>query len=322
MRRALKLVLATLGLMAGAAALLVWDSIARADRALDANEARLATEIAALRARYPRKAEGFRFEMGHAGHDADKQPVTEALSRRIHYPFERLTADQIVESLATIESTLHEGGYEIVMYRRHVESKALRELCRAVREEKEPRRIAEALDRILALHPTVPDIVDGEHLLDRREVLNVIRRRSDPTRILRRRPGWKELFSWKILVAKALVQVDDFAREIHATDPQPFWSEKWHELPDDPPDTLVRSRLRSWAEVPREEETRLRADGTFTRVVVALCRYKAEKGRVAEKLEDLVPEFLPQIPEPVIHRKRFQYADGTLWGYGTDLTWP
>jgi hypothetical protein len=53
MKKAWRFCLAILGTMSAVAGLVVWDSIARAERAIEANEARLAAEIAELRAKYP-----------------------------------------------------------------------------------------------------------------------------------------------------------------------------------------------------------------------------------------------------------------------------
>ncbi|MBI3856106.1 MAG: hypothetical protein HY293_10500 [Planctomycetes bacterium] len=222
MRKAWKWILLLLGVLLASAGLLVWDANARAARVIEAYEARLKADIAALRARFeviPRTPDEdvLRFEMGHSGQGAVRNEVFASLrrnasSRAGSSPLE------ILGVLGKYELTLREGGYRVCSRRTDDEAAALRLLRSTLvdrpMEPHELRRIADGVDWLRSLRPSLADLVGAESALDRAEILNVFRLKQDPFGMIRKGPGWRELFSWRIRIAKSLALLDDSAREL------------------------------------------------------------------------------------------------------------
>jgi hypothetical protein len=208
-RRKIALILAAVPTVAVAG---LWvDTYSRAVAAIRAEEARLAKDIAAARLRRSPENPAFPFEEGH--------------SRQLSAPGRRLafalaggsvksSFAQALADLARLQDRLGEGGYACEYYRSYAETNALYRIRLAARDEEPEPAVAEALDRLDQRRPTLAEIVAGEHLLDRAEVLRVLRRTEDPFSMILRPPGWRELFSWRIHVARILRELDDHHREM------------------------------------------------------------------------------------------------------------
>src|SRR4030095_11637625 len=82
-------------------------------------------------------------------------------------------------------------------------------------QQSEPSRLremAKALEELFNSRISSSDIFAAEYILDRIDVLRVLHEKNDARGVFRRGPGWRELFSWKILVAKIFNQL----REQHS----------------------------------------------------------------------------------------------------------
>jgi hypothetical protein len=310
--RAVKIVLLSLGALAGIVGLFVWDTVSRAERAIEENESRLAADIAALRARYPSRKpleHALTFEMGHrrqiyATSDLKALPSPAGLPGS---PGELLAAAKLTEEL------LHEGGYSALLRRGSVAIPAVRLIRKAMQKNRftpdDYRRFAADIDALLAFQPTDEEIVQGEQFLDRRDVLDVIRGRSDPSGALRRRPGWKELFSWRVLVAKALAQLDDAVRDVQAKRSVDLRL-------DDPPETVAVTWIRRSSTLLPYSALRIRGEWIFTRAVVAIAGFKAATGRLPATLDEA------GVAVRETGNRRLRYSEGRLTMSETALSWP
>jgi hypothetical protein len=55
---------------------------------------------------------------------------------------------------------------------------------------------------------------------------------------------------------------------------------------------------------------------TLMRVATAIAWYESEKGQAPEKLEDLVPRYLPRVPACPLTGLPLGYRDGAVWSPG------
>ena len=206
MKRAWKWVAALVGIPALCVVAFWIDATSRAEAAIRAEEERLAKDIAAFRARLPAPQDpAAPAEKGHASRKLASEPALEAKS-----------ADEVLARLGTLRRRFTEGGFQVDWIRTYAERGCLirlRDLAKHARPE-EKARIAAALDPLEAARPTFEDVLTGEHLLDRVEVLRVYRQKEDRLPIMARGPDWRELFSWRILIARTLRELDDQHREM------------------------------------------------------------------------------------------------------------
>jgi len=210
MKRALKIVLLSVGAVAGIVGLFFWDTISRADAAIRDEEERIARDIAAARSRRPAGHPIFPFEDGHAG--AKSASRWSAATTIVKEPWTE-TAEQVIADLEVLQDRLGEGGYQAQFFRGTGEMRCLVRLLDLLKAGQDLRPLAEQLHRIEKNRPSLRDIVDGEHLLDRVEVIRVLRRKEDPTCMILRPPGWREAFSWRVHIAKILRELDDHYRD-------------------------------------------------------------------------------------------------------------
>jgi len=347
MKRALKWILLLAGLPALAVGLLAADTYRRAVHAIELQESRLRADIAALRARLrsttllqgrdlspqvlerlPCPARRFAataehtvpVEQGHTGQDEQlRLRLSEivGLSTRTQA---MQTVEGVLTSFAVSESCFREGGYE-ARNRRHFYDLRILEalhllLVQPGVDAAALRQVSSALEQLIERRPLPGDILEGEYLLDRAEVLRVIPTQSDPHCMLLEPPGVRESFSWRILTVKALNQLDDRYRELRKLDAASDvdWENAVKEfglrIRHEP--AYTRSALCSGATSALQAERLALCRWRFAQVATLVALFQAEKGREPRDLSELVPEYLPEPPINPYNGKPFDYQDGAL----------
>jgi hypothetical protein len=347
-RKAWKWTLAAVGIPALCFAALGVDSYHRANSAIADHDQRLAKDIAAYRAAIkpkrvvdpipsaqalkrlpcPRSLVGKPppdvLNLGHSGIRSMSSNVYGELrdaevERSMFTPREkRLSGDEVITALALTHRTLSEGGYALSTCVYSYEDDAMDRLRDIVdlpegpkRKADELRRLGSALDDLVPRRLPLQQIQWGEHLMDRAEVLNVLHKKADPLCFIRRGPGWKEFFSWRILIAKCLNQLEDRHRRLRELDPLPpaEWKAALQEIHHET--DLTESRLIGGAVGARRRELKALLDYTVVRTGVAIVLFKIERRR-EPRLEDLVPDYLPRLPRNPFDDVPFEYENQRL----------
>jgi hypothetical protein len=303
------------------------DSYHRAVTAIAAHDARLAKDIAAQRARQGAAVNtGGVFEGGHSA----KFASWTALGQR---PPIDLPADSPVRphlaDVAAAQNFYRETGYAAAT--QYWEGHHLAKIKSVLSSTShhlsaaELRDFLERFDRVASTRPTLADHITGEHLLDRAEVLNVLHRKEDRYCMIRRPPGWREFFSWRIMIAKALNELDDLYREMMPIASLPYSEAMKVAVPvssnDEEPDLRSRTYLRGSAHRMVQYAAGHACTWDFTRVAIALCRFQAEKGRAPRDLQELVPEYLARMPASPFNDAPYEYQNGELRDGATTATW-
>jgi len=362
MKRTLKWTLLLLGVPALIVGGVAVDSRRRALHVIEAQEQRLQSDIAALRARrrhsrlldgrdlssldrLPCPSDSFTghglleigTEQGHSGQDSLKatrlQEMTTVAVRAGRHPTP-LRPDEILTVFAVTERCFSEGGFEAYAARRFFDTRALDALGQALVQPgvgvAELERIRSALDELLAARPPIDDILEQEHLLDRTEVLRVYTTRSDGHAMMLQGPGVAEGFSWRVLVVKALNQLDDRRGELLQAKSASLeaWEKKARELGlrVQQEGAYTRSNLVTNAESIIDAERRALGHWRFAQVAAAIALFQAEKRREPGSLQDLVPDYFAELPVNPYDGKPFDYRDGTLRttasSAGPSFAWP
>ncbi|MBI3856108.1 MAG: hypothetical protein HY293_10510 [Planctomycetes bacterium] len=316
MKRAWKVVLAVVGIPALCFGLLAADSYYRAQAAIATQDELLARDIAALRTRNPSPRKGIStLEEGHSA------PTTDGIRANLISLVLRVpnsdSGEGLLSYLAGADDQLREGGYRNEYYRHYSETRTLERLRKILEskplEAKELRRFRDLLDRIEASRPSLADIVTGEYLLDRAEVLNVLHQKRDPYCMITRPPGWREFFSWRIMIAKALVELDDVHRQVLdlAKEERRMTNESLR----------TRTSLQSSVGGVFDRERTGRAAWAFTRLALALSLFQAEQGRDPTELKELVPEYLAELPHSPLDGDSYLFRTGVLHDVRAGLAW-
>jgi hypothetical protein len=335
MNKAWKTALAIATLIVLAIGMLAGDGIRRAKNALELRGERLRDEIASLRAQ-PHSVDLLRTITLDSGAMKDLSPEARKMAassdHRLHYeqglfdqykflhgpPLalgsvfnsrkESWTPATVIAVLNISQEAFREGGYEACLFRQYHELTALKHwkdlLCNTPGDPSELRRVHDALGQLLATRPTVEEVHRGEILLLKICLLNVLRNRQDGEGLFRRGPCWREFYSWRILMVKALDQLDD--AEGGAGDPH----------------------LRGGFRLEDEDikEVTVLDQWKLARIATAIALYRADKGADVATLQDLVPGFLPELPKvgadslpPVIELFRHRLPDDEA---SNSQSWP
>jgi hypothetical protein len=359
MKRVLKWSLVFVGVPSLAGGFLCLDSNRRAENVLDLEGARLKTEIAALRARrrttsllggrelsekdldrlpcprFDREATQTGYELGHTGQDSLSSFRRSEIRRVSRLPSGGpRSARGLIATLAATERCFPEGGFEAYYARRFFDLKALEDVGEFLRQPgvdiPELRQILAALDQILAARPRLEDVLEGEHLLDRAEVLGVIRSHRDGHGMMLVSPGVTNLLSWKVLGVKVLYQLEDLYRELLRSKSESIseWQKKAQErgLAVAREGVYTRSNLCTYAAALLESERQILCRWSFARLAVGIALYQAQHAREPDDLRDLVPEFFPELPMNPYNGQPFEYRSGALRTKGStsgpQIEWP
>lgn len=303
MSRAWKWVLGLVGISAASVGILAFDTYQRALRAIEAEEARLRDDIAAYRARWPAaRSPGLALEAGHA-------------DTRFPDPLRRSRGWLALRILEGAERDSFECGYARYEWRRVQDTATLSELRDALTDPELRRadlqRVSLTLQQILARRTTVADLIEAESLRDRAELLKNLRNGSGDE-FLTSAPGWKELFSWRILVVKALRQLEERKKELTTlkSDSLADWESSARDfglrIRHEP--AYTRSTLCSYAAGQLQAERQSLLHWKFSQVATRIALFSAENHRVPADLEELGLE----IPDSPYDGEPFEYRDGVL----------
>lgn len=323
-----KWVLAAVGVPAIAIAVLWVDSCYRAVAAIRAEDRRLADDIAAFRARLKPSPGAVhfksRYQLDH-GHSA-RRPLLfpdEAFRLlggdfqilRLPETFSGLSTAKAVDALAATEEGLQEGGFLKVDQGRYWQGILLELLRRRISppglRAEELLRLAEQMDRMLASRLSFAQILDAQLLLERAEVLRVIHLREDPGHFIRKPPGWKDWFSWRIHIVNCLKELDDRHRFLRGEEGEPM--RNWfHGIDLKVPELEETCSDFQEASGALRSESETIANWRFTRAALALAIFRAEHGALPKSLDELVPSLLPGIPLHPFDDSPLTYENGIL----------
>lgn len=134
--------------------------------------------------------------------------------------------------------------------------------------------------------------------------------------------GWRYFFSRKFVMADALPIIERFFKGIEGLRRlSPCqWEEESQRIRDEASrdknpvvELLIPALVKA---VQREKIARMNL--ALMRVATALAWYEAEKGAPPPALGDLVPRYLPKVPECPLTGKPFGYTPGKVWSFGVD----
>lgn len=324
MKKAWKWLLGAIGVPVVCLGLLVLDAHRRAGAIIREADAALARDIAALRSRLPPSGSlAASIDQGHRGLRTDKAKVVQQSIMTLGI---NLSGAAVLGILSAGDDYFREAGYMGSHDRLIFDNAALRHFqwVLATKEHGAPelREFLAGLDRLQSRRLPVADVATVEHLLDRAELLAVVHQKDDPHGMLRRAPGWRELFSRRILAVKALRQLDDHYKEVGALVLLPVEeirraANRWTVVVDgdevdEPGDVVARTKLRIGLLGVVGVEEYFHVEWEFTRMALLLELFRREQGREPTRLEELVPEYLPQVPVSA-KGKPYQLKNGMLY---------
>ena len=220
MKKSRKLALLFLGIPTLAVAVLWIDATLRAAAAVRAEDARLEKDIAAWRSRRPAPRSQLksraRLEEFRSG-----DMVAECMVLMGSRGSRTGTADELIATIDASLAGFEECGLEFIDNSYFFHNNALEMLReRFIRgaSSKDLRTLASALDRQIESRIPIREILEAQLLIERAEVLRVLRRKADPTKFITRPPGWRDFFSWNITAVKAVAQLDDRYRRLQEID--------------------------------------------------------------------------------------------------------
>ena len=341
-----KWVLVAVGVPVLAIAVLWIDSYYRAVAAIRAEDERLAKDIAAFRSRLTsmpppvRLKSRFVLEQGLSGRRT--KDFNDELTGRLFGEFNvfavpenatPMPVESTVDALAAVEEALQESGFLGIDHRRlgdePFQELILECLFRRLNQKdlsrEMLRRLSERLDRLMAARLSFAQILDAQLLLERAEVLRVLHLRADPGGFIRRAPGWKEFFSWRIHIVNCLKELDDRHQWLRGEESEPL--RNWfHGIDLKVPELEeTRSRFEAAAYALRREVATL-ALWRFTRTALALAIFRSENDALPGTLDELVPKLLPALPVHPFDHSPMKYENGVLKvqpsEYGDWIQWP
>jgi hypothetical protein len=171
----------------------------------------------------------------------------------------------------------------------------------------------ELLDRLEAARPSLKDEIELEHLLRCREVLEIYRTGQDPRRRLETlAPGFRSFYMRAMLFGQVLGRLDGLRSDALFRVDHPLeevWA--WLSAPSEPSfplagiyDAMDRSVFQF--EVLSSLRRRL------LRTALAVARYQAATGALPDRLDQLVPAYLPEIPVCPLTGAPLSYSSGTV----------
>jgi hypothetical protein len=189
--------------------------------------------------------------------------------------------------------------------------------------------LAAGLDRLEASRPDVLDCWDGEMVYLRSSLLEApwaaffqpfsIGLPSPPKPQL---PPWRFLFSEQITRAHALSHVPELFSGLPDLRPLPPW-QRPASAPDPVPVVLrlknpLLAVLTPVIRRPLENDARSQLGRTLLRNAVAIAWFEVEKGGYPDRLEELVPRYLPKVSVcPMTGQPlRYSYKGGKVWSVG------
>lgn len=183
-------------------------------------------------------------------------------------------------------------------------------------------RFAAQLDELEESRPTLEPALRAEDIYRRGLILEgpIDKARSNPPETIG--PGWRQLFSQRLMRAGALSETAEFFREMESCDRLPVRERRQraasigqHFRASGNP--LALETISMLHKVV-ERDLIARMNLTLLRVAVALAWFEAETGQPPASLSDLVPRHLPAVPVCPLTGLPLGYAPGKVWSAGPD----
>ncbi len=357
MTRRRRWVLGTLGALALGAGLLAWDTDRRLRRALEGHERRVAAELAALRARHASKPSLYGREgwerltrtldalrpgdpavaLNDAGlfhpyetdrrrglrYRPDAAPPPE--SRRPKGP---ATYAGLCDSLGLVYEVKRGGGLEGIYMWQDEERRFVGQWHEIAAKEGNPsaaalRVLHARLDDLERARPPLTEALAAEPAMDRAFLLALCRDGIDLRESLKQPPGWRDFFSWRVVLIRALNRLEDHGRELAVLEVIPL-----RDRPATALSVLRRSiekedglggALLEKATRVLEDEVEFQAEWALLRTSMAVARFRAERGRLPRSLEEVVPDYAPRLPVCVLTGRPLRFSAGRVWSEHASL---
>jgi hypothetical protein len=206
-------------------------------------------------------------------------------------------------------------------------------MCRKILESwnaspAELQRFAGQLEALDRTRETLRETWLNDDLLERSRIV-IEDEFSDPLHNHSMKPGWRCLFSVRIMRAQALnVCTSVYRRMAEAADLDPraryLDSQRIDREMRGHPNPVVQAYLGFVTNGSRiytvpgqqEDEVKVLTQRSLLRIAIGLAWYEAENGKPAGTLEALLPKYLPKIPTCVFSGQPFHYAPGRVWSVG------
>jgi hypothetical protein len=251
----------------------------------------------------------FRYEDGSEHvYQAAWTQTPQSSPERWSFPF----LEPALVSLAIPQELMFAGGLDRAEARQGFERRAI-EKWRILFSERglsasEAKRCAEITDRLRLQRPAILEAIRAQSAIERHRVIQVLRLHSDDRGTFAEKPSWRSIFLWRIFIAQTLTKLDRLYADLEAIENLPIQerSKKAGELSDSilrthrvPP---VSTQFAKIIELYEAEESILR-DWAMLRLALALARYGGERGHFPADLEELVPTYLPNLPEEIAYEQ-------------------
>jgi len=180
------------------------------------------------------------------------------------------------------------------------------------------------LDLLDAHRPSLIDAWVGEEAYVRQSLLNPDYGRQSAKYFPRvdMRPGWRYVFSYRIMQAQALnvdAHVMDRARRLEslALKAKIAETDLLYDEAKVHPNPLVSSFMPSILRVFESDRVAL-LNRTMLRVAVSVARFQLDHGRDPDRLDELVPRYLPKLPDCPLTGTALHYRGGRFWSIGVN----
>ena len=320
MRKPLKVALGLIGVILAAGGVLTLDAHRRAQRSIAEHELRLSREIEQARS-HPTCDALLRRNSPNPRRRASFDQSAEARWDSLgdywkRLPFPARFEEDMLHELAELQESARECGvfgWSAYLQADNMVLKAWESaLATAEQDRATLRRRFEALEALYAARPSLREFVASEKMIEKIELLRLWRQKADPTAFMQQPPCWRELFSWRILIAESLNHVDDFARLTDVLHGFPVACEhaEW--------ESLYQQDVHYDREIPcrwKEEGPPAAAHGTrwaVARAATAVALFRLEKGRDPAGLSELVPLYLRAIPVTVPSGDWIEFKGGAV----------
>ena len=188
------------------------------------------------------------------------------------------------------------------------------------------KRAAAGMDALGATRPEIGDSCRIEGVVERQNLVLMGLTGLDSARFewdgFWSRRSWRYLFSRRLAYAGALPGYELYWRELEEVSKLPVHeregvSRKTQDSAFSDPNPYVRRELPPVSKVYRRD-TIAQMEWTLMRVATAVAWYAAEKGAMPASLAELVPRYLPSLPDCPLASKPLGYVAGKVWSYGVD----
>jgi hypothetical protein len=186
---------------------------------------------------------------------------------------------------------------------------------------KELETVAVSAERIWEARPRLSEALDIESVISRFQLAQLTMTSSAALGLPYPR-HWRYGFSRDLMMAEALNEFEAFYRDAAALETVP--------LPErlSRADELVKRVQRSRNPIAVQmlpglgrsfrSEAGALMKWSLLRAALAIARYDADQGKLPSTLEELVPRYLPRVPEDPFSGKPLRYAGGKVWSFGGD----